>query len=466
MFETMKLSKYNFSTYDVEGNLIMYNFLTGIPSLTKIMKQDVNKFTQLFLTDAEIQSIACEGYSEAVNNLLQKGILVAADTNEEVLYDAKCYDEVYDSKLNLTILPTGQCNFRCPYCFETPQSFAREPMTMEAQKAILKYVQKAIPNHRALHISWFGGEPLLTPEIIKHLSEKFIQICNVRHLPYSADITTNGYLLDADMFDMLYKLKVYDYIITIDGVKEQHDRRRFTCDGAGTYDVIMKNLLRIRDNKQYKFANIMIRVNMSKGFIENLDEFIQELSHSFSDDARFRFVFVPVVKFSGSKFSDNNLYHNHGELFSQLFRNDTYMTKLYTDEQKISSIIQQKKCPAALKNSYVITPDLKVYKCNAHYDFDANKIGYISLNGSMLLDENLHRRWFLTGKVVNKVPDICKNCYYLPCCFMVNSGCPVGHLKPTPDAFSCPLEEEKRKKDIVDALLYAVNKYPCITITV
>ena len=30
MFKTMKMSQYNLSTYDDEGNLVIYNFLTGL----------------------------------------------------------------------------------------------------------------------------------------------------------------------------------------------------------------------------------------------------------------------------------------------------------------------------------------------------------------------------------------------------------------------------------------------------
>lgn len=307
----LKMSKYNFFTSDKEGNLIIYNFLSGITSLTKVLKSDVEKFKQLFLANNEIEDESCVEHTEAVNYLIKSGILIASDINENVLYDSVQYNQVYDSKLVLTILPTGKCNFRCPYCFETPQSFCRDEMTIDSQNALLKYLQKAIPNHRALHISWFGGEPLLSPDVIKRLSDKFIRICSVRHLPYSADIITNGYLLDADMFDMLYKLNVYDYMITVDGFREQHDKRRFTNDGKGSFDVIMKNLLRIRNSKQYKFANIMIRVNMSKGFLEELDDFVEFISSSFADDSRFKVMFVPVVKFAGSKFSDNNLYSDH-----------------------------------------------------------------------------------------------------------------------------------------------------------
>jgi uncharacterized protein len=182
--------------------------------------------------------------------------LVAGDIDERVMHDAKLYDEVYDSKLTLTIFPTGKCNFCCPYCFEASKPFSREAMTMDAQNAVLKFVQRNIPNHKALHVNWFGGEPLLEPEIIERLSNQFIQICNTRFLPYSADIITNGFFLDADMFDMLYKLKVYNYMITIDGFKEQHDQLRFApnldgedfiIDGlyACTVDKDMRNLFMV-----------------------------------------------------------------------------------------------------------------------------------------------------------------------------------------------------------------------------
>lgn len=315
-----------------------------------------------------------------------------------------------------------------------------------------------------MHISWFGGEPLLSPEIIVRLSEKFIQICNTRHLPYSANMTTNGYLLNLDVFDMLYKLKVYDYMITIDGPKELHDKRRITSDGKGSYDVIINNLLKIKDNKQYKFANVMIRINMSQGFLEKLDDFLQFLGLSFGDDPRFKFMFVPVVKFEGSKFSDSNIYKDHKQLFSKLSKNEMYVKKLNYSGMKLNSIISCKKCPAALKNAYVITPDLNVYKCNAHYDFEVNKIGYINTQGDLLIDEALHRKWYLTSKLIRKIPDTCYECAYSPCCCNINSGCPVSYLKKTPDEHLCPMEDTKQKEHIVDTILYAANNYSCTTL--
>jgi len=463
MFKVMKMSKYNYTTYDHEGNLILYNFLTGLQSLTKVMKPDIDKFAQLFLTDAEIHSTSCEEYTEVISCMLKSGILVASDTDENVLYDSTHYNEAFDSRLTLTILPTGKCNFSCPYCYEAPQSFCREAMALDAQNAILKFVQKKIPSHRALHVAWFGGEPLLEPEIIKYLSNKFIQICNARLLTYSAEITTNGFFLDAEMFDMLYKLKVYNYMITIDGFKEQHDKLRFTNSGIGSYDVILGNLLWIRDNKQYKFAHIVVRINVSRNVLDMLDDFVCFILSSFSDDPRFEIKFVSVINFSDSKSLDSDIFVGVNELFLYLQKNEMYMNKLFSDELRISQIVPEKKCAAALKNSYVITPDLNIHKCYVHFDQDTNKIGQISFKGDLLLDEALHRRWFLKNKFINRMPETCNNCFYLPCCYHSSPGCPVRYNETMSDD-SCTIIDEKRMEHLNDTVLYAALKYMCITL--
>lgn len=465
MIKGMKMSKYNFVTYDNDGNLIVYNFLSGLTSLTKIMKNDVEKFMQIFIENKEILEESCNKYTEATDILCKNGILVDADIDENILYDAKVFEEIYNNRLTLTIFPTGRCNFRCPYCFEIPQHFNRGDMTKEAQNALIKFVQKEITNHKELRVSWFGGEPLVTPEVIKYLSDKFIKICNMRHIPYYAEMTTNGYLLDADMFDMLYKLKVYQYMITIDGFKELHDKQRITLDGKGSYDVIINNLLRIRDSKQYKFAHIRIRINMSNSFLEILDDFIYYLESLFSDDSRFEFMFVPVANFFDANYYGGDFRNEQSTFFKRLNDNDMYRNKLCHESLLLNLIVRQPSCCAATKNSYVITSDLNVHKCNAHYDFDVNKLGHISLNGNLLIDEIIHKRWYLTKRIIKKSSELCDECFYKPCCVKYEPGCPTSYLRATPDEISCPIKGNVQEKDIIDAILYAASKHPYEIIT-
>ena len=455
------MSRYNIFIRDDDGNLLVYNFLKGLSSIISVKEEDIDEFTQYFMTPTEIGLETSEKYKEAVSFMMQAGILVYSDINEDVLLDEYQYNDIFDSKLNLTILPTGKCNFRCPYCFETPQSFSREKMTKEAQDAIIKYVQKNITKHQSLHISWFGGEPLVAPDVIKRLSENFINICGKRYIPYSADVVTNGYFLNADIFDMLYNLKVYEYMITVDGFKEQHDRRRFTASGKGSYDVIMQNLMRIRDNKKYRFAHITIRINMSRGFLESMNEFVNFLANEFGNDNRFRIMFVPVVKFSNSDFPDDQIYHDHKELFSQLHHNEDYLKWFNYKEQKLVPISIQDKCPSAMKNMYLIAPDLHIYKCNAHYDMKANHLGYMDLDGTMVLNESLHKCWYMMRKVIRNTKERCKECFYLPCCPEVYPGCPVTYLNSQSDNIACPMESDEYRKKIEDAVKYVAKEYNC-----
>lgn len=323
MCNLAKLSKYNLFINDSEGNLIIYNFLNGIRSLTKIDKNYIKIFTQLFL-DSDINlNNNCERYTEIAKKLLDLGIIIYNDVDENMLYDMKYYNNIYNSNLILTILPTGECNLKCPYCFEAEKLFTRFAMTEEVQRALIRFVQRNIHNYTSLNVAWFGGEPLLEPQIIKHLSDNFIKICSTRYLPYYAEIVTNGYYLNLEMFDMLYKLKIYNFTITIDGFKEQHDKIKFTQDGLGTYDNIINNLINIRDNKQYKFAKIRIRVNMTKKFLEILDNFVLYINSLFSSDSRFSFQFIPVENFN--KKENNDYFDNKNECFSKLLKNEIYV---------------------------------------------------------------------------------------------------------------------------------------------
>lgn len=458
------MSKYNIVVNDKDDNLIIYNFLIGLPSLTKIMKSDVNTFSKLFLERTVINASDCEKYIELAKKLLELGILVDKDVDESVLYDAKSFEEIYDNRFHLTILPTGKCNFNCSYCLEAEQPLSHERMTVKTQEAVIKFVQKNIHKYSGLHVSWFGGEPLLETSTIKQLSEKLIRICKARCIPYSAQTTTNGFCLDGATFDTLYKQKIYDYMITVDGFKEQHDKCRCMHNGAGTYDTIMKNLINIRDNKQYRFAHIAIRVNITREVLDVIDEFILYLDSTFSDDPRFTFLFIPVVNYSKTKPTDE-VFVSTQEVSERLNNNSVYMNKFLSKNANTELIIPTTRCLASLKNSYVIAPDLRVYKCNAHYDMADNCVGYIDLDGNMMIDEALHGKWYLMNEFLNRTYAFCSECFYRPACIINGKNCPYRYLTNTKKSVACPLKTdgfiEIIKKEVSDA----ADKFSCFVVS-
>lgn len=83
-------------------------------------------------------------------------------------------DKAVSNRLELTIMPTEQCNFRCVYCYE---DYKKHTITTEGKNNLLKCVQVLLKNCTSLHVGWFGGEPLLAYEEILDISKGLIKIC-------------------------------------------------------------------------------------------------------------------------------------------------------------------------------------------------------------------------------------------------------------------------------------------------
>lgn len=114
--------------------------------------------------------------------LVNEGYIVKDDDTElrevDLKYMQTCHAQ---DELILTILPTEGCNFRCEYCYEEHK---KNVMSKEMQQVLINYVKKNINSYAGLTVSWFGGEPLLYPDVIENLSMEFITICKAYRKPY------------------------------------------------------------------------------------------------------------------------------------------------------------------------------------------------------------------------------------------------------------------------------------------
>src|SRR3979490_3029402 len=88
--------------------------------------------------------------------------------------------------LELIILPTERCNFRCTYCYE---DFKLGKMSRKVVDAIKLLLAARVNDLHSLQLSWFGGEPLLAKEIILEVNNFSKELYAQSH--YSSSITTN-----------------------------------------------------------------------------------------------------------------------------------------------------------------------------------------------------------------------------------------------------------------------------------
>lgn len=82
--------------------------------------------------------------------------------------------------LELTLMPTEQCNFRCVYCYE---NFQKPAMSAFTQDAVVRFARQHLANRKGLVVSWFGGEPLVAMDVVRSLSQRLMALCREMKKP-------------------------------------------------------------------------------------------------------------------------------------------------------------------------------------------------------------------------------------------------------------------------------------------
>ncbi|SCW65558.1 uncharacterized protein SAMN02910456_02402 [Ruminococcaceae bacterium YRB3002] len=197
--------------------------------------------------------------------LAQRGLIANFDELEALKTMARSFC-AQGRAVGLTICPTMGCNFDCPYCFE---DHIPGFMTKEVQDDVVALAGRMMDANgaKSLHINWFGGEPLLAPDIIEDLSGRLISLAEERGAQYSAYIITNGYLLDQNVVDILARSRVVKAQITLDGVGADHDATRHLAGGGATFGRITDNLRTLKIPFE-----VRIRQNIHEGNRDKADD--------------------------------------------------------------------------------------------------------------------------------------------------------------------------------------------------
>lgn len=105
----------------------------------------------------------------------------------------------------------------------------------------ISFIEKHInkyPDLKELHITWFGGEPLLELNTIICFTEKVSDLCNFRNITYKATMISNGTLLTKDTIHILYKKCFLSKIqITIDGMERYY--QLYKRSSAATFKTLL-----------------------------------------------------------------------------------------------------------------------------------------------------------------------------------------------------------------------------------
>ncbi len=405
-----KPSKYNLLTYDSDNNMLLANTLES--RFVKITGNKQKCIADL-LSKKRIEKKEMEMYSF----LLENHFVIDESIDEKKIADLRYYELVYSKNiLELTIIPTDACNFKCRYCYQEER--VNHVMTVDTADRILKYIKKNCRFYRGIHINWFGGEPLLEKEFVIWFMKEIEKICRDAKVPLTGSMSTNGYLLDTECFQDLIKCKVVYFQITVDGTRESHNFQRPHMTDIDSYQRIIENLKKIGANIR-GFYKIIIRINISKSIEKCLDNVIEDLSF-LANNSRFRIHWQFVRDFGGDQVHEIN-----NEIVDD-FEGVNHFIDIAT-ENHIASLneiyfgVGAGLCSACKNHAFILDQDGRVFKCTlAIYDDDAkdNCIGFIDENGNMVIDENKNANWILGGDIAAK----CEDCFCYPICF--HKSCP------------------------------------------
>lgn len=393
----------------------LYSYLLETPIIESIPKSFTKSFDQLIKHKF----------------LIKKGEDEAFVKQLEFFYLKQSYQS---SHLSLTVLPTNWCNLVCPYCFEKNKK--AEYLEDNIQSDLIKFIESH-SNTNDFSVTWFGGEPLLRPDIIENLLEKFQYINKPKFSSHS--IVSNGVLINDNVIAMFKRFPLSSFQITLDGNRESHDKLRIKRNGEGTFRVIIENIKRIATDLPE--THLSIRVNVGKHNQQDFRAVYLYIQNLLRDTSCKSYNIYPgILKDDGNKGDNSGTCFNLDEqhlFFKDLSRqglNYHAMPKYKTGG-----------CVATSALGYVIGANGDIYKCWEDVGQDSLCIGNVKgstgKNLSTLMNYMLDASPFKLEQ--------CRQCVCLPIC---GGGCPklrVKHITngtPLPCSMYLPNQNEFIKK--------------------
>jgi uncharacterized protein len=392
----MKLSKYSLIYPDRDDTDSVILFSTKRASAILADKS--------ILTDIENGQID----QEERQTLSDLGFLVASHEEEkqELLHYIDELNEI-DTKLSVIVAMNLDCNLACTYCFEGSRK-GKHYMSPQTAGHVIDFIEKNLTKDRELlNVTFYGGEPLLSAELIISMAERLKGIAEGKGIDFGFQFVSNGTLLTPAIVGKLKPLGLKEASITLDGPEAVHNLSRPYRSGDGSFKKIVENIKAVCD---------MIDINIGGNFTEaNYREFPKLLDYLLDEgitpdriaSVKFDPVFGETTEYAPREMTGACLTPNEPWVFEAgiLLREEVMKRGFKTGE------IQPVVCAIDLNNRHIINYDGSIYKCTGFFD----------------------RKDFVTGNVKSGVTDNgnmysldnwkneeCLSCKYLPLCF---GGC-------------------------------------------
>ena len=334
----------------------------------------------------------------------------------------------------LVIMPTYDCNFRCPYCYEqhrlkNGETWLGSVMEDETVDAVFA----AVDDYKARGFAFagcvlYGGEPFLEKnrEVVRRIAGK----CKARGIKIQA--ITNGYELES-FLDCIEEYEFDSLQVTVDGVAELNDRRRLHKDGLPTYDRILSNVgLALQ-----RGVDVRLRVNVGRENLHGIGALVDDLkARGFigkEKDENAKAGRGHFHYFFNAAYDDVHPEKNVSEqaIIDELMKigftagEASYLERQYNPfAERLSELFRKESFPRfspvycnVEKGQVVVDPFGKAYSCLDSVANAANSVGFVDRDRGRFLWNFNRARWRV------RTADNMEPCRTCPYAFNCGGGC-------------------------------------------
>lgn len=339
--------------------------------------------------------------------------------------------------LSLLIKPaSGNCNMRCRYCFYADELDNREirsygKMSVDTMHTI---VDKAMEyGDYECTIAFQGGEPTLVGlDFYRDLVAYVAAHENPKKLKIHYALQTNGYLIDEEWAAFLGE---HHFLVgvSLDGLKEIHDRYRLDAAGKGTYQRVISTIrLLEKHHVEYNILTVVTAATARNGqkiynyFKKNhfaYQQYIECLDPIGEEPGQHEYSLTP---------------EKYGEFLKSMFdawyldmRSGTYVYNRYFENLMMIMAGQQpESCNmrGVCGKQWVFEADGSVYPCD-FYALDQWRLGNIQENSFEEMDEKRDELGFIQWSMQQQ--EDCRKCRWFGLC---RNGCRRNREPVTADS--------------------------------
>ncbi|HMS83834.1 MAG TPA: SPASM domain-containing protein [Nitrospira sp.] len=430
----LRTSRYNFHV-PVEDGAILYNTRTA--ALLQFRGPDALTLTKSLC--AIDTSIPPGALTAEVVETLRKGGFIIAHRFDEVAEIRRLFQHArHETPMVLTLTTTMDCNLGCYYCYEQRSA---HHLTYAELPAILELVRTRLArsHKQALHVDWYGGEPLMNLAFMEQASRELQTLCEHLSVAYTASIISNGTCWPEDVNEFIARHRLTQVQISFDGLAENHNRRRHFRKGYSATDDLSSFHRAVQLVDQLlDHVRVDLRLNIDHGNIVDVLPFIQWARKRGWFARAFPAVIQPARLAS---YSHSSEFMREVELSVSEFNQiqaairDSVSTFARLEESEAPDGFPYPRtsvCAALADDSVVIGADGLHYRCGLQVGETHRAVGTMQNPEKKSLPmftpaSTQHAKAYEWWKDFDPttLPN-CKRCSFLPICW---GGCPKRHLE-------------------------------------